>query len=36
MIGGKLTDVVYSDHHILYFKEKTNIYILVKKGMFCL
>ena len=36
MIGGKLTDVVYSDHHILYFKEKTYIYILVKKGMFCL
>ena len=36
MIGGKLTDVVHSDHHILYFKEKTNIYILVKKGMFCL
>ena len=36
MIGGKLTDTVYSDHHILYFKEKTYIYILAKKAMFCL
>ena len=36
MMGGKLTDTVYSDHHILYFKEKTYIYILAKKAMFCL